>query len=95
LNEHAVCRNNILAQHHIPNFYIIFVKKKNKKNEQEKIPQILRKNSESGKIGKQNSQQKLNIQQRMYKRKRQWTISQKIQKSLSFISQYSEKVDPQ
>lgn len=31
----------------------------------------------------------------MYKRKRQWTISQKIQKSLSFISQYSEKVDPQ
>jgi len=91
LNEHAVCRNNILAQHHIPNFYIIFVKKK----EQEKIPQILRKKSESGKIGKQNSQQQLNIQQRMYKRKRQWTISQKIQKSLSFISQYSEKVDPQ
>merc|ERR1712130_240773 len=43
-----------------------------KKKEQEKIPQILRKKSESGKIGKQNSQQQLNIQQRMYKRKGQF-----------------------
>jgi hypothetical protein len=54
LNDHTVCRNNILAQHHIPNFYIIFIKKKNKKKYRKSCGKILNPERSENKIHSNN-----------------------------------------